>query len=114
MSDSRGRTPTSIAKRILKDARYNARKQQVPFDLVLEDILSRIERGVCEASGLPLQFTAGDPLAPSLDRIVPHLGYTKSNVEVVCWAYNQAKNRYREGVFSAVANAYVRRNDNGQ
>lgn len=70
-----------------------ARDAKVEFDLDLEWFKERIERGVCEATGLP--FVDSDkPMAPfthSVDRTDPSKGYTKDNCKMVIWIYNAAK-----------------------
>jgi hypothetical protein len=47
------------------------------------------------------------PFAPSIDRIIPKKGYVKGNVQVVCWAYNAAKNQWGEDVLLTLAHAIV-------
>lgn len=40
-----------------------------------------------------------DPHVVSIDRIDNDLGYVRGNVELVCYAYNVAKNKYTEEFF---------------
>ena len=69
------------------------------FDLTPEWLQPKLEQGLCEATGIPLELSGGEhkgyghfrPWTPSLDRIDPTKGYTTDNVQVVCWIYNQAK-----------------------
>lgn len=52
-----------------------------------------IERGICEVTGCPFVLDEGrNMFAPSLDRKKGELGYVRSNVRVVVWCYNTAKN----------------------
>lgn len=84
--------PRTRASLLLGNARKRAEKLKLEFDLDLEWTAERLEKGVCEASGLPFVMTNGrHAFAPSLDRINPKRGYTKDNTQVVVWAYNAAK-----------------------
>ena len=52
--------------------------------------------GKCRACGFfyNLKFLgdrAGNPRAPSADRIDPRKGYTRCNVQIICWACNNEK-----------------------
>lgn len=52
----------------------------------------------CAISGIPLEAPSGRPEAfsPSLDRIVPALGYVRGNVRIVCNLANFAMNKWGE------------------
>lgn len=85
-------TPRIRASRLLSGAKKRSIQLGLEFDLDLEWIAERIERGFCEVTGLPFDLITGrSSFAPSLDRINPSKGYTKDNVKVVAWAYNAAK-----------------------
>lgn len=47
------------------------------------------------------------PFAPSLDRVDPKLGYVTTNVQVVCWSYNQAKGQWDHQDVLVLARALV-------
>ncbi len=66
------------------------------FDLTKEDILSRIQSGFCEATGMPFDLSVKGPFSPSLDQVVPSKGYTKDNIRVVCLIYNLMKSNFDE------------------
>lgn len=81
----RGQTRTK--KRMLKDAKYRAKKKDIPFNLTLDDIVVPL---TCPVFGFRL--TVGHPWkTPSLDRVIPELGYTKGNVVVVSLLANRIK-----------------------
>lgn len=63
-------------------ARQRAKKAGVPFDLTAEDIAIP---DACPVLGIPLEASFGrsTPQSPSLDRVIPKLGYVKGNVLVV-------------------------------
>lgn len=44
----------------------------------------------CEVTNQLFEWTARSPLALSIDRIDPSIGYTKENVRFVCWWLNAA------------------------
>jgi len=81
-------------------SRRRSEKKGLEFNLTKEFIQQKLEVGVCEMSGIPLQMNgvklkhksgANRPFSPSLDRMDCTKGYTMDNVKVVCWIYNAAK-----------------------
>jgi len=68
-------------------------------DLTTQWIADKIEKGVCEVTGIPfvLKKPTGahrSPYTPSVDQIIPGKGYTKDNVQIVIWMYNAAKGEW--------------------
>jgi hypothetical protein len=55
----------------------------------------------CAISGVALTrpATVRDPFGPSLDRIIPSLGYTRGNVRVICNMVNFAMSNWGEEAF---------------
>ena len=76
--------------RILNSARWRAKKKGVPFDLTIDDI--RIPTH-CPVLGIELRHGVGSICAtsPTLDRIIPHLGYVVGNVAVISMRANAIK-----------------------
>jgi hypothetical protein len=62
----------------------------VPFNLVIDDI---IIPKTCPILGIPLKSGKKNhlPSSPSLDRIVPNLGYVRGNICVISYKANQMK-----------------------
>ena len=90
------------ASKLHAAAKYRAGKAGIPFDLTIEWIDERLRRP-CPRTGADfvLLFSSSDytdrhPYGPSLDKIDPNGGYTMSNVQVVAWAYNCAKQRFTD------------------
>lgn len=81
-STTHGKT-NSIEFRMLSAAKQRARKKQLPFMLTLADIPQIPE--TCPVLGIPLKV-------PSLDRIVPSLGYVPGNVRVISCRANTLRN----------------------
>lgn len=77
-------------KRMFNAARVTARKQNLPFNIKLEDI---VIPEVCPVFGIPLEVTAGPRTnnTPSLDKIIPELGYVKGNIRVISFRANRLK-----------------------
>lgn len=73
-------------------ARQRAAKRDLPFTIQPSDIIIPDR---CPVLDIPLRRGSkrgGDNASPSLDRIVPALGYVPDNIVVVSWKANRAKN----------------------
>ena len=79
-----------LEKQLLKGARRRAREAGLSFDLVLEDIAVP---EVCPILGVPIEMSSERTYgtSPSLDRIVPELGYVRGNVQVISDKANRMK-----------------------
>ena len=75
---------------LLGNIRCRARKEGLPFNLTIEDI--NIPE-YCPVFGTKLIKGVGKPTAnsPSVDRIIPALGYTKGNIIIVSYLANVIK-----------------------
>lgn len=96
------------ARVLVNAARTRAKQAGIPFDLDehVDAIQTRIDRGFCELTGLPLRVEGGRTWdSPSLDRIVPELGYEITNVRVVLFAVNVMMNTWGEEPILTVADA---------
>lgn len=79
------------AASMLSAARLRSRKKNVEYSLDKEWLIAKLERGICEITGLPFVFeTSGNrnPYTPSIDRKDSTKGYTKENCRVILWALN--------------------------
>jgi len=80
-------------KEIFRDARDRAKKLGIPYD---QDIPYLELPDECPVLGIQLSYGGfrGKPKSdtPSLDRIVPELGYVKSNLRVISYRANTLKN----------------------
>lgn len=74
---------------------------------------SEIERiitdGKCAITGIPFEFDQSvytkSPWTPSPDRINSTKGYTKKNVQWVCYIYNAMKNEFSAGIIKRFIDA---------
>jgi hypothetical protein len=78
-------------KVILQLAKHRAKRDQLPFNLVVDDIIVP-ER--CPILGIDLHVSDGKPSnnSPTLDKYLPELGYVKGNVAVISHRANAIKN----------------------
>lgn len=74
--------------RLLLSARMRARSRGQFFDLQVGDVRFP---PFCPLCGEEMRRRAGLNLTPSLDRIIPSLGYTKNNIIVICMCCNRKK-----------------------
>ena len=70
------------------DARKRAVAQGVPFTIAPEDIYIPV---ICPVLGFELSLTGSRDYRPSLDRIIPSLGYTPTNICVISFRANRIK-----------------------
>lgn len=79
-------------KMMLRSAKSRAKKKGLPFNITVEDI---IVPEYCPVLKIKLEANGGTGGAkrnsPSLDRIIPELGYVKGNVQVISNAANLLK-----------------------
>jgi hypothetical protein len=79
---------------MLRDAKYRSKRTGTPFSISVADVELPAR---CPILGLPLIAKSGRgpggwANSPSLDRIVPELGYVKGNVQVISLRANMLKN----------------------
>ena len=78
-------------KTSIKSARNMAKDYGLPFDLDEEWFDIEFAKG-CAATGLPLDKNGSKtPFTVNIDRVVPAVGYVKSNCRLVCACFNKAK-----------------------
>jgi hypothetical protein len=80
------------ARHLLKGAKARAKRDGLPFALILTDIVIPTN---CPVLGIELQQGAGRgrflPGSPSLDKIIPGKGYVRGNVRVISHRANTIK-----------------------
>jgi hypothetical protein len=92
--DIRRRTDPAVwAKHMVNSLRGRSKRKGIPFDLTADDLLKFIpEDSLCPALGIPIIF--GGKLSrnsPSVDRLIPSLGYVKENVCIISHKANSMK-----------------------
>lgn len=83
--------------KMLSSAKYRAKQRCLNFNLTM-DFLMSIANDNCPVDGLPMDWSVDEnkklqPMlrTPSIDKIVPSLGYVQGNVQIICWQYNSWK-----------------------
>lgn len=103
-------------------ARARANAQGVPYLITAYDIDELLVRQEwrCALSGLPLSTPKGDkggmhrdPLGPSIDRIIPRLGYVPSNIRITCMMVNMAMNEWGIEALMLLFDAIVAHRERG-
>ena len=96
-------------------ARIRARRLRVPFSLCADDVAhiqNVIDAGRCERSGVrfAMQGVGGKQArSPSIDRIVPHLGYVPTNIRIVCFCMNAGMGQWGEKEFREIVTSWLSR-----
>lgn len=86
---SRIKNRTNRSYTMWRDARYRAKKYNLPFDIEVDDI---IIPELCPILNIKLDLsTKNKNYSPSLDKINPKLGYIKSNIRVISFRANRLK-----------------------
>ena len=90
LEQSRSRNIQNPEKYLLKSAAKRAKKKGIPFDIDESDI--HIPE-LCPVLGIPIKIADGvvSPNSPTIDRIMPSLGYTKGNIIVISFRANTIK-----------------------
>jgi hypothetical protein len=93
-------SPKGRAQSLVAAAQCRANENGGKLTITWQDIAKRIEKGVCEITGLPFDLkppkgTRHNPYSPSLDRIDSrNKDYSPDNVRVVLTAVNIAIGEY--------------------
>jgi hypothetical protein len=90
---------------MLARAKLRARDGKYPFSISIDDI--RIPE-YCPVLGIPLVTKTGklEPGSPTLDKIVPDLGYVPGNVMVISWRANKIKSDASIGELTRLGRFY--------
>lgn len=75
---------------LIRNARYRSKISGVPFTITINDL---VIPEFCPVFGFKLEVTNDVPgdCSPSLDRIIPELGYVKGNVQIISNLANRMK-----------------------
>lgn len=86
--------PELRIRRLYSGIKYRCKKKNIPFNLEISDI---IIPEFCPVLGTKLKFCTTaksgmiDDSSPSIDRLIPDLGYVKNNIRVISWRANQLR-----------------------
>jgi hypothetical protein len=97
-------------KKTCATALIRARKLALPFDTKFLREMAPEQR--CECCSRILDYTAKrTDASPSLDRVIPELGYVRGNVHILCWRCNALKSDGKPQEFADIVE-YIRRTRN--
>jgi hypothetical protein len=99
------RYATDPRYKMIAASKDRAIKCGVPHTITKDDIVIPSH---CPIFGIPLVVAKGTPTdnSPSLDRIVPKLGYVRENIIVISWRANSIKRNATVAELRALANFY--------
>ncbi len=98
--DQKDRRSTVLGKlkQCLSSAKTRSKQKGLELKISIDDLvdLYYIQNGKCAVTGIQMQSESGtrdhiNMFCISIDRINTAFGYTKSNIQLVCWAVNQIK-----------------------
>lgn len=104
------------ARVLIAECRRRCAKKGIAFDLdqFEAQIQARIDKGVCELTGLPFDLTTKErAFSPSLDRIEAGGPYTHDNIRIVIFAVNALLGNWGESVAERVCAAFSTRSQRG-
>lgn len=78
----------SQEQRMFENKRTQCRREKIPFDLEMSDI---VIPDVCPIFKTPFILKDRDH-SPSIDRVIPSLGYIKENIQIISLRANRIKN----------------------
>lgn len=92
---------------MLQNTRDRARAKNIPFNLDISDI--HIPE-YCPVLGIKLERGTGKPTpnSPSIDKIIPALGYVKGNIIIVSYRANTIKNNATVDELTKIATFYTK------
>lgn len=93
----------------LKNASIRAEAQQVPFDITRDYLLSIFpEDNRCPVTGVVLKWgrVDGQENSPSLDKIIPELGYVEGNLIWVSNFVNRIKSNASVSMLKKIVDFY--------
>ena len=104
----------NFSKSLIRSLKQRAKNMKIDFEIDSKFIDQLIEKqnNKCILTNIEFSFeksikSSRRPLAPSIDRINPKLGYTKDNVRLVCVMVNLSLNEFGDELFKMMCNSYV-------
>ena len=98
--------------KLVSMAKNRANTKELNFDIDTDHMVSLWNDGVCSITGIPFVLERPakgkvHPYTPSIDRIVPALGYVKGNVRLVVYQMNVALSEFGLAQFEEFVKLYM-------
>lgn len=81
--------------RTCSQAKIRSKKQNVPFNITRQDLINMFPAdNLCPVLKVPFEWGTkiNKDYSPSLDRMIPELGYVKGNIKFISYKANRIKN----------------------
>lgn len=111
----RSNNPLNVrSSKMVFEARSKSLIKNLPFNIDFQYVYNLCKTGKCDITGIGFNTTSGkNPCSPSLDRIVPKLGYVRGNVRVILWALNAFKNEWSDSEIYPIAKQFCKSYEQG-
>jgi len=92
------------------NARKRAKEQGLPFDILLSDL---VIPNLCPLLNIPLikGIKSYTDNSPTLDKIIPSLGYIKNNIQIISMRANRIKDNASFHEFELIYNNWKQQRD---
>ena len=116
LKNNNRKSPEKMIKHRVIQIRNRAKCANLPFNLTAKYLLDvwNKQKGLCYYTGEPLDFTVvsesqlqAHPLAPSVDKLIPELGYVEDNVVWCLQTINQMKRDFPYEQFMEICKRIV-------